>query len=167
MNTAQPPLSAFRPGRQLPAIDGDLHDPYQSREQPPDPAVCTSCGVSFHHGKWQWTNAPDDAARIQCPACRHLHDKRPAASVTIAGSFALQHRAEILNLIHNHETYEKVEHPMQRIMVIRQGDDRLLIDTTDAHLARGLCEALEHAYGGDLRFHFSQDEQLLRLHWER
>lgn len=167
MKTAQPPLSAFRPGRHLQFLDDKIHDSYQSREKLPEPAVCGSCGLSYHHGSWQWTSPPADAVKVECPACRRIHQHQPAGYVTITGSFAQQHRDEILNLINNHETYEKVEHPLQRIMTVLKEEGRVQIETTDVHLAQGIGEALEHAYGGDLSFHFSEDEHLLRMRWER
>lgn len=167
MKTAQPPLSTFHPGRHLQILDEKLHDPYQSEEKLAEPAVCDTCGVSYHQGKWQWTTPSVDAVQTRCPACRRIHDKQPAGYVSIEGAFAQQHRDEILNLVKNLETHEKAEHPLQRLMSIREEGGTLLIETTDVHLARGIGEALEHAYKGDLKFHFSEDEHLLRLHWER
>jgi hypothetical protein len=43
----------------------------------------------------------------------------------------------------------------------------LLITTTDAHLARGLGEAVHHAYRGDLDYHYADDDTTLRVHWHR
>ena len=46
-------------------------------------------------------------------------------------------------------------------------DDKLMITTTDIHLARGIGEALEHAYRGELAFHYNKAEYLLRVRWQR
>ena len=42
-----------------------------------------------------------------------------------------------------------------------------MVTTTDIHLARGIGEALEHAYQGELEFHYNEGENLLRVHWAR
>jgi hypothetical protein len=41
------------------------------------------------------------------------------------------------------------------------------IATTDVHLARGIGEALHHAYQGDLDYHYEDKEDLVRVHWKR
>jgi hypothetical protein len=41
------------------------------------------------------------------------------------------------------------------------------VSTTDPHLARALGKAVHHAYRGKLEFHYSRDQNLLRVHWMR
>jgi hypothetical protein len=41
------------------------------------------------------------------------------------------------------------------------------ITTTDAHLGRGIGEALHHAYQGDLDYHYTDKKYLVRVHWRR
>ncbi|MGZ3252878.1 MAG: BCAM0308 family protein, partial [Burkholderiaceae bacterium] len=65
------------------------------------------------------------------------------------------------------ETREKAEHSLQRIMDIEEHADKLMITTTDIHLARGIGEALEHAYRGTLDFNYTDAEYLLRVSWQR
>ena len=54
-----------------------------------------------------------------------------------------------------------------RIIAIESTDNENLITTTDIHLARDLGEALHHACGGELEFHYNEDQKLLRVHWQR
>jgi hypothetical protein len=59
---------------------------------------------------------------------------------------------------------------MQRIMkIVNQGNgtESVLITTTDIHLARGIGDALHHAYRGKLDFHYNPEQTLLRVSWER
>lgn len=142
-------------------------DTYRPREKLPEPSVCSDCGAVYHGGRWQWMLAAAEAHKTQCTACRRIHDKFPAGYVFIDGPFAQQHAAEVRSLISNVETHEKAEHPLQRIMGIEETDGNLLITTTDIHLARGIGEALRHAYKGDLDFHYNKAEYLLRVHWQR
>ena len=52
-------------------------------------------------------------------------------------------------------------------MRIEDQDDGIQITTTDIHLARGIGEALHHAYQGELEYHYNERENLLRVVWER
>jgi hypothetical protein len=74
---------------------------------------------------------------------------------------------ETWRLVRNHASRERAEHPLQRIMAIRETGDGLLVTTTDAHLARGIAEAVLHACKGGLEFHHNRNENLLRAAWTR
>ena len=43
----------------------------------------------------------------------------------------------------------------------------LLITTTDIHLARRIGEAVHHAYGGELKYHYEDNEHRLRVNLAR
>lgn len=45
----------------------------------------------------------------------------------------------------------------------KEQDDGILETTTEIHLARGIGEALHHAFKGELEFHYNQLESLLRV----
>ena len=167
MKPTPPPPPAFHPGRHREMFDDRLSDPYARREKLSEPAVCSECGAVYHQGRWQWLPAPPDAQAVQCAACRRILEKVPAGYVALHGTFARDHRVELLELVRNLEAREKAEHPMQRIMAIDEQDGGLMISTTDIHLARGIGEALEHAYKGKLDYHYLPDEYLLRVRWER
>ncbi len=147
--------------------DETIHDPYQPKGKPSQPMVCSTCEAVFHNGRWQWSPPPAEAHHMQCPACRRIHEKFPAGYLTIEGDYAREHRSQLLRAARNHEAQEKVEHPMQRIMNIEESHDRVLITTTDIHLARGIGEALHHANGGDIKFRYEKGEYLLRVNWTR
>ncbi len=142
-------------------------DSYKARGKLSEPTVCIDCGAVFHAGRWQWLGKPRDAHQTTCPACHRVHDRFPAGYVTLAGEFFDQHEQEIMQLVKNRETQEKPEHPMQRIMDIEKTKQGTLVTTTDIHLARGIGEALHHAYQGELDFHYNPDQNLLRVTWSR
>lgn len=142
-----------------------VHDAYKSKVKPPEPAVCPQCGAVFHDGRWQWRPAPANAHKETCPACHRIHDHYPAGFLSLKGDFFQSHRDEIMRLVHNHEKHERAEHPLQRIMAVEDKNDATLVTTTDIHLARGLGEALHHAYQGVLEFHYNSEQSLLRVSW--
>lgn len=144
-----------------------VDDSYKSRGKLPDPTLCPQCGAVFHKGKWQWLPAPEAAHSDMCPACHRIHDNFPAGYVKLEGEFFVHNRDEILNLVHHVEQREKAEHPLQRIMKVEDEDGAVLVTTTDIHLARGIGEAINHAYQGHLQLDYNTEENLLRIHWKR
>jgi len=160
-------FAGFEPVRRDRMVQETRHDPYQAKHKLPEPTVCPQCGAVFHDGRWQWLARPAGADEEMCPACHRIHDGYPAGFVTVEGSFFKQHREELLHLIRNEETRAKAEHPLKRIMQIEDKDDGLLVTTTDIHLARGIGEALHHAYQGELEYHYNERENLLRVVWSR
>ena len=157
----------FHPVRRDRLVQENRHDAYKAKHKLPEPTVCPQCGAVFHEGRWQWIAPPVHALQARCAACRRIAEKLPAGYVSIEGQFARDHRDEVRNLVTHLETREKAEHPLQRIMAIEEQDDALMITTTDIHLARGIGEALEHAYKGELDFHYNKEQYLLRVRWRR
>ena len=143
------------------------HDTYKTKGKLPEPTVCPDCGAVFKAGRWQWLERPAGAHEERCPACHRQHDEFPAGYVNLSGDFLGAHEAEILNVVRHQETHEKAEHPLKRIMAIEQTPTGYLVTTTDIHLARGIGEALHHAYQGELEFHYNPQQCLLRVNWSR
>jgi NMD protein affecting ribosome stability and mRNA decay len=148
-------------------VQDTRHDTYQVKHKLHEPTVCPQCGAVYHDGHWQWLPKPAAAHEEMCPACHRIRDEFPAGYVSIGGSFFKAHREELLHLVRNEEARAKAEHPLKRIMKIKDQDDGILLTTTDIHLARGIGEALHHAYQGELEYHYNEQENLLRVVWER
>jgi len=161
--------STFAGFRQIQRHDGlfqeQVHDAYKAKGKLQEPTVCPQCGAVFHGGRWQWLPAPANAHKETCPACHRIHDQYPAGFLTMQGEFFQSHRDEIMHLVHNHEKREKAEHPLKRIMEVADKGDATMVTTTDIHLARGIGEALHHAYQGKLEYHYNPEQNLLRVNW--
>lgn len=160
-------FAGFTPVRRDRLLEEARHDAYQSIHKLPEPTVCPECGAVFHGGHWQWLVKPVQAHEEMCPACKRTRDDFPAGFVTVGGAFFDAHRDELLHLVRNEEARAKSEHPLKRIMKIEAQDDGTLITTTDIHLARGIGEALHHAYQGELEYHYNEQENMLRVVWQR
>ena len=147
------------------------HDAYRRQHKPAEPCCCPGCGAIYHAGRWQWGLRRADSSEVVCPACQRIRDHFPAGFLVIRGDFFARHREDLLGLIQHHAEKARAEHPLSRIMSIREehvGEAKeILVTTTDIHLARDLGEALHHAYQGSLEFHYNDEQQLLRVHWER
>lgn len=144
-----------------------VHDAYKVKGKLKEPSACSQCGAVFHQGRWQWLEAPANSHRTICPACHRIHDDFPAGFLTLKGDFLRSHHDEIMHLVRNLEKKEREEHPLKRIMAIEEKEDTTLVTTTDIHLARGIGEALHHAYQGELDFHYNPEQYLLRVSWMR
>jgi len=141
------------------------HDAYKAKGKLPEPTACMQCGAVFHAGRWQWIPVPSTAHRDICPACHRSRDYYPAGFLSLKGAFLQSHRAEIMRLVHNHELYERAEHPLKRIMAVEEKEGATLVTTTDIHLARSLGDALHRAYHGELEYHYSTEQNQLRVSW--
>lgn len=156
-----------RPMRRDRLIQEYEHDTYKTRSKLPEPTVCRDCGSVFHKGRWQWTARPDGAHETLCPACHRIHDRCPGGYLTLTGPFLAAHRAEILHRLRNVEEREKHQHPLRRIMAVEDRGTDLSITTTDMQLARSLGEAVHDAYKGELDYRYTDEANILRVHWQR
>jgi hypothetical protein len=77
------------------------------------------------------------------------------------------HKDEILHLARHQEGQETAEHPLHRIIGIEEGDDAIVVRTTDIHLPRRIGEALRHAFHGELDFHYEEEAYFIRIRWSR
>jgi NMD protein affecting ribosome stability and mRNA decay len=143
------------------------HDPYHSKRKIKGPAVCPDCGAVYLRGRWTWEPIPADAKDHVCPACHRVKDGVPAAFLTLRGDFQTSHKDEIMNLIHNYEERERKEHPLKRVMGSEEQTDGMVFTFTDAHLARGIGDALHHAYQGDIDYQYTKEDIMLRVTWTR
>ena len=91
----------------------------------------------------------------------------PAAFLTVDGGFLAEHHDEIHHLIDNYVERERAEHPLRRLMDSEQQHDCAVFTFTDAHLARGVGEALHDAYQGELDYQYTKEDIMLRVTWTR
>lgn len=142
-------------------------DSYREDEKLADGTQCPECSATFWKGRWTWRKPEPEAPRERCPACRRIAEDFPAGFVTLRGSYVGEHRQEVLGVVKAREARAREEHPLQRIIGVRDTAGGLVVTTTDAHLARGIAHALQEAFKGSLDLKFSRGENLLRATWER
>jgi NMD protein affecting ribosome stability and mRNA decay len=133
--------------------------------KPHQPMYCRQCGVTYQDGRWQWSPRPEGAVGAQCPACRRIQERTPAGIVTLRGARVPALKDDIVQLARHKERAEKPEHPLNRIMAIRETRDGLAIDTTDIHLPRRIGQAVRRAYRGRLATKFKEDAYFVRIDW--
>jgi NMD protein affecting ribosome stability and mRNA decay len=133
-----------------------------------EPKVCTGCNAIYHEGRWVWPEVANPTGQpTLCPACQRIRDELPGGEVRIAGEFAREHRAEILARVRHVEEREKAEHPLQRLMAVREAPDEVVITTTDSHLAHAIGGALHDAFKGELSSPWAEKNETLHVRWSR
>ncbi|HMK64923.1 MAG TPA: BCAM0308 family protein [Thermodesulfobacteriota bacterium] len=143
-------------------------DVYFQREKWSEPTICSQCRSVYTQGRWTWNKTiPDSAHKAVCPACRRINDDYPAGIIEMSGSFFDQHKEEILNLIRHEESMEKEEHPLERIIKIIEEDEGTTVTTTGVHVARRLGHAVNSAYKGEYEAQYLEDDQRIRISWQR
>lgn len=156
-----------KPARRDRLIKERVHDPYKPQGKPADPAVCPQCGAVFMRGRWQWIAAPTAAHLETCAACRRIQDKVPAGLLEVSGDFFKAHRDEILRLVHNKVEEQRAQHPLKRLMGIEERPEGVELAFTDTHLPRGVGEAIERAFEGELEIQYTDESNLIRVRWRR
>lgn len=141
-------------------------DTYRQKQKYKEPTRCPRCNALFVDGRWSWKDTSEETHRALCPACKRIEDNYPAGFVDLSGAFFEEHRKEIMNLIQNIRKTEKQEHPLERIMSIKQENGKTIIATTGIHLPRRLGDALQHAYEGELDISYDA-ENYVRISWHR
>lgn len=57
---------------------------------------------------------------------------------------------------------------MKRLMDVEEGEEGgLIVKFTDLHLPRGVGEAIERAYDGELEIQYTKESNLVRVYWNR
>lgn len=138
------------------------------REKFSEGTICSTCGVVFSKGRWVWDYEGETDREITCPACQRIQGRAPAGIIELRGAFFEDNREEILNLVRNLEEQHKASHPLQRLMNIEiQDDQSTLIETTGVQLARRIGDAISSAYQGKYEFQYADNDNLIRVQWER
>jgi hypothetical protein len=142
-----------------------------------EPAVCESCGLVWADRHWsaRRSTEPDTdhphfrpARPAECPACRQKREGIPGGILHLDGAYLTRHLAEVENLLRNEGARSERSNPLSRILGREWGDGTgLTVTTTTDQLAARLGRALRHAFGGDVRFLFSHENKLTRVHWHR
>jgi len=142
-------------------------DPYKNPGKLRTPSICSQCNAVFYAGRWHWAPRPAAAHEIVCQACHRSHDGVPAGVVTLHGAFVRPNRMELVAVVRQQEEGEKRDRPQNRLINIEQGEDRIVVNTTDVQLPVRIGEAIRRTFQGTLQRHFDQESYITRVDWHR
>ena len=126
------------------------------------PAVCTQCHATEWQGRWRWDEPAPDLAPVVCPACERIRDGAAAHVIELSGALPPWWN-EVRGMIGNVERAEVLEHPMERIMKVAVGDDKVSVSTTGLHIARRLVAAIVRRWRRQVRLQFG--ETVTAIEW--
>ena len=140
-------------------------DCYKAPAKLSEPSVCPQCGAVYRDGRWRWGARPFGAHEQVCQACHRINDRYPAGILTLSGPLVSAHKDELIRLARHQEQAETKEHPLNRIIMIEEAPEGLVITTTDIHLPRRIAIAQKRAWGGKTELHYDEDAYFLRATW--
>jgi NMD protein affecting ribosome stability and mRNA decay len=159
--TAKNTRRGVQPGHWPCNVQPKQHDTYKRRTKAADARVCPECSVVYHGGTWFWGAPPlAPVASVLCPACERIRDHYPAGTIRLHGSL-LEHLEEIRGMVANAEDAEKAEHPLERVMEVRESEEGLLIETTGIHIARRITSKLERRFHQEARIRYPEEQHLI------
>jgi hypothetical protein len=150
-------------------------DPYLPRGASRKISACEGCHSVYKNKRWYAdpelydaaVKVPDTAATV-CPACLKIRDNFPGGIVTLKGDYVLPHKQDLMNLIKNEEARARGFNPLERVMSVKEnGYGSIVISTTNEKLAQRLGRAIKKAFHGEVAYHWSHDNKLARVDWER
>jgi hypothetical protein len=135
-------------------------------------AGCESCQAVYRNKRWykgpEAVKSGTATAKTVCPACLKIRDNFPGGIVTLSGGYVLPHKRELVKLIKNEEDRARGINPLERVMAIKEnGHGSVIITTTNEKLAQRLGRAIKKAFHGDVKYHWSHDNKLVRVDWEK
>ncbi|MEO0270325.1 MAG: BCAM0308 family protein [candidate division WOR-3 bacterium] len=148
-----------------------LKDPYMDKNLYVDPTTCPTCGLLYH--KKRWINNPEllkelkgnhkEIQQKECPACRKIRDKYPLGIVEIFGDFVEQKNEEIHSRIKHIAAEEFTHNPLERIMIVKNEKNRIIIETTTEHLAEKIGKKIAKTFNKKVKISFSDTEKFVRV----
>jgi hypothetical protein len=135
-------------------------------------AVCEGCQAVYRNKRWyvgpEIIKAGTVAVKVVCPACLKIRDNFPGGIVTLSGDYVLPHKMELMKLVKNEEDRARGFNPLERVMTVKEnGHGSVIITTTNEKLAQRLGRAIKKAFHGDVKYHWSHDNKLVRVDWVR
>jgi NAD-dependent dihydropyrimidine dehydrogenase PreA subunit len=144
-------------------VSGNGLDTYMDAHKREGVSVCSTCRAVHERGKWRWTDAPKGAEPMVCPACRRIEDRCPAHLLRL-DDVPQDQRSELVAMIHNTADEEARLHPIERLMWLQDGKQRIEVALTGAHIARRLRAAIARSWRG--RFASKLGVEQTELRWK-
>lgn len=148
-----------------------LKDPYMDKNLYVDPTICPTCGLIYYRKRW--INNPElikevkgknkEIVQKECPACRKIRDKYPLGVVEIYGDFVSQKNEEVNSRIKHIAADEFTHNPLERIMSVKNENNRIIIETTTEHLAEKIGKKIAKTFKRKVKIIFSDTEKFVRV----
>jgi len=148
------------------------HDPYLPWLGPKEAAACRGCGAVYYRKHWALTVPASwkrgrTIRKVTCPACLKTRDDFSGGIIRLGGGYLKPHKDEILHLIRNQEARARRINPLERVIVVKDHGNYVVIHTTSDRFAQRIGREVHRAYKGEVTYRWSPEDRFLRVTWNR
>jgi hypothetical protein len=135
-----------------------------------EPTMCERCGAVYRHRRWLAGSMQERLAPIRvcwtvCPACRSQEQGEYYGRVAIRGAQALAHVDEIMRRVRHVAERARFAQSQRRVISIERRGQELEVLTTSQKLAHRIARELCKAFGGEVRYSWSDQDGELLASW--
>jgi hypothetical protein len=148
---------------------GRIGETFQHVAKCPSHTCCPKCHLIFLNGVWKRTTSRNSGSNYWklCPACVQIRGGLAGGVAQFTGTYAISHRQDLLNRIHNVEKQVLRERPLERIIDIVEDRRGIAVSATTEHLIARIGKAIERDFGGNLELKYALEDKLAFAHWHR
>ena len=137
-----------------------------------DPTLCRGCRAVFTRKTWRRSRRRTLLALRRgwlglCPACRQQQSHRGLGHLRLEGTYLEGHAVEVRRRIQNVAARAQHTQPERRLLEIRPHGGGWEVLTTSQELAHRLGRELQKAFGGTVRYAWSDRDGELLAVWRR
>ncbi len=143
--------------------------------EPDKMKVCPLCNA-IHDGH-RWVPEPDETLRksalksnpvsAKCPGDLRIERHQVEGVVTLGGSFLDGHKSELMNLVQRVARNGRSRNVAARLLAVDDSNHKVVIETTDDHLAERIGKEVEKAFKGELAIKWQEKDHFVRVSWTR
>ncbi len=155
-------------------LAGQQPDPYAVRGAWTGPVVCKECYAIYEKKRWRFDESAyatlvgkKGTKAVTCPACLKTRERSAEGVLTLRWPGLPEHRRDVLGLLRKEAARAREVNPLERIIKIEDEGSELRVFTTNTKLAQRMGREMERAYHGMVHYHWSHQDKLVRVYWER
>jgi hypothetical protein len=138
-----------------------------------DPSICYRCGAVYTNKTWRRGRKPEPGLMDRgewtlCPACKQVEGgDEYYGRVLISGRYVAAHLDAIRGRIKNVEARAEFTQPEHQLVGSEWNGSTLEVLTTSQKLAHRIARELEKAFGGKVKYAWSDIDGTLNATWKR
>lgn len=137
-----------------------------------DPSICERCGSIYTAKTWRSGRSLtpemiEQAVWTICPACEQLDEGRYFGRVSLSGAYLVANLDAIRARIANVERRARFTQPERRLVATDFDGKSLEVLTSSQKLAHRIAREIEKAFGGTVRYAWSDSDGMLTATWSR
>ncbi len=136
--------------------------------------ICKKCQAVYYKKAWhndlslfQLYKNREKTKYTLCPACKKIQQGFIEGIIIIEGKFLKEHQKELLALSKNLEEKSTLNNPLNKIVDIEKGKDKIIIYTAQINLAKSIAKAIKSAFKARMEIKWSHKNKLVYINIRR